>query len=129
MASGPALVYKQFKAADYQAVKLSSAKAEQGIVTCSSLVLLRHSDDSTCGQAPLLTAFVGRVSAWLSHMPPWVMPDTQAEEFEAACEKIADVSWHKCKGLNTDMYKFPVISKQFEDDLDGSSGSVKHLRL
>ena len=40
---------------------------------------------------------------WLSHMPPWVMPDTQAEEFEAACERIADVSWHKCKGVNHDL--------------------------
>ena len=53
-------------------------------------------------------------------MPPWVMPDTQAEEFEAACERIADVSWHKCKGVNHDLHNCPVISKQFEDDLDGN---------
>ena len=53
-------------------------------------------------------------------MPPWVMPDTQAEECEAACERIADNSWHKCKGVNHDLHNCPVISKRFEHDLDGS---------
>ena len=120
MASGTALVYQQFKAADYQAVKLSSAKAKQGIVTCRSLVLLSHSDDSTGGQPPLVTSFVGRVSVWLSHMLPCVVPDTQAEEFEAAFGKIVDVSWHKCKGLNRDIYNCPVISKHILCSIDAS---------
>ena len=48
------------------------------------------------------------------------MPDTRAGELEAACERIAGVSWHKCKGLSHDMHNCLVISKQFEDDLDSS---------
>lgn len=65
-----ALVYKQFDAADYQAVKFSSAGTEPGRVTCSSLVLLGHSYSSTSGQAPLSTLYVCRVNVLMSHVPP-----------------------------------------------------------
>lgn len=71
---------------------------------------VKHSADSAGGQVSLVTPYAGR--QLMSHVPSWVMPDSPADEVQAAHKMIAAVSWFKYKGLNCDMYSCPVLSSQ-----------------
>ena len=115
MSHGPMTAADRFLGADYQAVK-----GDHNRVTCNSLVLVKHTEDSPVGQPTLTTPYVGRVSVWMRHISPWVLPNTPSSEMDRQSQMIADVSWFRYKGLQPELHNCPVVSKGFFDYQDGN---------
>ncbi len=120
MSHGPMTAHDRFLGADYQAVKFSCEMGDHNRVTCNSLVLVKHTEDSPVGQLTLTTPYVGRVNVWMRHTPPWVLPDTPSREMDRQSQMIADVSWFRYKGLQPELYNCSVVSKGFYDYQDGN---------
>ena len=99
MSHGPKTAHDRFLGADYQAVKFSCEMGDHNRVTCNSLVLVRHTEDSPVGQPTLTTPYVGKANVWMRHKPPWVLPDTPSREMDRQSQMIVDVSWFIYKGL------------------------------
>ncbi len=92
-AHGPMTAHDKFLSADYQAVEFSCKLAEGNRVSCNSLILAKHTEDSAAHEPTLTTPYVGRgVNVWMRHMytPPWVLPDTPEREMNRQAHMIAE---------------------------------------
>ncbi len=58
MAHGPMATHDRFLSADYQAVKFSCKLAEGNRVSCNSLILVKHTEDSAVVGCAFLIALL-----------------------------------------------------------------------
>ena len=120
MAHGPMVNHDRFWGADFPSVKFSCSQAEHKQLTCNSLVLVKHTEESGSDQPICTTPYVGRAEVWMKHTPPWVMPDASEHEIEQQAQLIADVKWFEYKDVQPELYNCPVVSKRPYDYQDGN---------
>ena len=62
----------------------------------------------------------GQIRSVIRWLPPWA-------ESQSECLEIADVQWYASKGVNSNLFDAPQVSKQFRSDPMGNLCMVEEI--
>ena len=101
--------------ADFQATKFCTERVETNKKACDSIVITLVQDPSR----PIVTPHIGRVQAFISHVPPWASHLPYPVQQKQAIQ-IANVDWYKSLGPNHQLYNCPAVNRVMKRHPDGS---------